>query len=116
VGLSGVYDVQAEYDYWQAQGVYPEVLVDVMGGEERLAAASPIRYVRPDLPPILLIHGDEDETVPVAIATAFYAALQEAGVPSTLTIYAGSGHTDFLFAALTEERAPLITDLADFVR
>jgi acetyl esterase/lipase len=116
VGMSGVYDTRAEYDYWQAQGVYPEVLVDVMGGEERFAAASPIRYVRPGLPPILLIHGDEDETVPVGIATAFHTALQEAGAPSTLKIYAGSGHTDFLFAALTEERASLIADLAAFVR
>lgn len=116
VGLSGVYDTQAEYDYWQAQGVYPEVLVDVMGGEERFAAASPISYVRPELPQVLLIHGDEDETVPVGIATAFHAALQAVGASSTLTVYAGSGHTDFLFAALTAERAPLIVDLVAFVR
>lgn len=116
VGLSGPYDIQAEYDYWQAKGTYPEVLVEVMGGPDHFEAASPTSYVRADLPAILLIHGKKDETVPVEISAEFHAALQAAGADAALNVYDDSGHTDFLFAALAEEQAPLIVDLADFVR
>ncbi|MEJ2209276.1 MAG: alpha/beta hydrolase [Anaerolineae bacterium] len=116
IGMSGVYDVQAEYDYWVEQGAYPEVIVEVMGGEERFAPASPIEYVRPDLPPVLLIHGDRDETVPVSIATAFHAALLSVGADSELEVYDGRGHADYLFAALAQDGSRLVTDIAAFVR
>jgi len=116
VGMSGVYDVQAEYDFWLSQGTYPEVIVEVMGGEENLLQASPIHYVRPDLPPVLLLHGERDETVPLGIATGFHAALQSAGAASELEVYAGLGHADYLFAALAEARPRLVVDIAAFVR
>jgi len=115
VGMSGVYDVQAEHDFWLAKGETPRVMLEVMGGRENLAQASPIRYVGTDLPPILLIHGEQDETVPVSIAAGFHAALQAAGAQSELKVYAGAGHTDYLFAALSEEQPRLVMDLADFV-
>jgi acetyl esterase/lipase len=116
VGMSGVYDVQAEYDYWLTQGTFPRVIVEVMGGEDNFLQASPIHYVRPGLPPILLIHGQEDETVPLSIATDFHAALQAAGATSSLVAYPGLGHADYLFAALSQERAQLVADITAFVR
>jgi acetyl esterase/lipase len=116
VGMSGVYDVQAEYDYWLAQGTFPRVIVEVMGGEDNFGRASPLHYVHGGLPPILLIHGEKDGTVPLSIATAFHAALQAAGATSELEVYAGLGHADYLFAALSQERPRLVTDIAVFVR
>jgi len=116
IGMSGVYDVQAEYDYWVERGTYPEVIVEVMGGQESFAPASPLEYARPGLPPVLLIHGDRDETVPVSITTAFHAALLSAGADSDLDVYAGLGHADYLFAALSQERPRLVADIAAFVR
>jgi acetyl esterase/lipase len=116
VGMSGVYDVQAEYDFWQAQGEHPRLIEEVMGGQQNFGQASPLRYVRRDLPPILLIHGDRDKTVPFSIATEFQAALEGAGAESELSVYAGQGHTDYLFAGLAEERSRLIAELAGFVR
>jgi acetyl esterase/lipase len=115
VGMSGVYDVQAEYDFWQAKGSHPRVIEEVMGGQQNFGQASPLGYVRRDLPPILLIHGDRDKTVPFSIATAFQAALEDVGAESELSVYAGQGHTDYLFAGLTEERSRLIAELAGFV-
>jgi acetyl esterase/lipase len=115
IGMSGVYDIQAEYEYWAARGSTPEVMLEVMGGQQNFEQASPVRHVRPDLPPTLLIHGDEDETVPVGISTGFYKALQEASAPSTLTVYTGAGHSDYLFAALAEDRARVVSDIAEFV-
>jgi acetyl esterase/lipase len=116
VGMSGVYDIRAEYDYWLARGTYPRVIVEVMGGETNFRQASPLHHVRADLPPILLIHGDRDETVPLGITTQFHAALQAVGAASELEIFTGQGHADYLFAALSQESPQLVADIAAFVR
>ena len=116
IGLSGVYDVRAEYDYWANKGSEPKVILEVMGGEQHFAQASPITYVRADLPPILLIHGDEDRTVPVEIAMNLQEALETAGIQSRLKLYRNAGHSDFLFRGLADESAPIVTDIADFVQ
>ena len=116
IGISGPYDIRAEYDYWMAKGTYPEVLVEVMGGQERFEAASPSSYIRAGVPPTLLIHGRKDETVPVEISEALYANLQAVGANAALAVYDDAGHTDFLFSALTDAQARLVVDLVSFVR
>jgi acetyl esterase/lipase len=116
IGLSGPYDIQAEYDYWVAKGATPEVMEDVMGGQQNFAAASPVSHVRADLPPLLIIHGVDDETVPVEISTQFHAALLDAGASSELIIYTDAGHSDYLFAALTDDSSRLVRDIGEFVR
>jgi acetyl esterase/lipase len=116
IGMSGVYDVQTEYDFWAAKGPRPMLIEKVMGGPDRFAVASPIDHVRADLPPILLIHGEQDRTVPASIAVAFEAALQAAGARSELKIYPGAGHTDYLFAAISAEQSRVVDDVTGFVR
>jgi acetyl esterase/lipase len=54
-----------------------------MGGtvEARIyREASPISYVTADDPPVLLMHGEADETVPIKQSEAMEAALRKAGV------------------------------------
>lgn len=115
LGMSGVYDVQREHQFWQAKGKPPVVMEAVMGGKDHYAAASPLTYVRPGLPPTLLIHGDQDETVPVDMAESFSAALRAAGTEVELKIYPGAGHSDYLFAALSRDGGGLVADIAAFV-
>ncbi len=55
-------------------------------------AASPITQVGPAAPPTLLIHGDADETVPLAQSVAMQAALGKAGVPVKLVTVPGGAH------------------------
>ncbi len=55
-------------------------------------AASPLHYVSKDDPPFLIIHGDEDATVPVDQSREFAAALKAAGVETMLDVVAGRGH------------------------
>lgn len=116
LGLSGVYDIQAEYDHWQAKGVTPKVILGVTGGQHNFRQASPIHHVRPELPPTLLIHGDEDETVPAQISIDMQTALQAAGASSVLVIYPEAGHSDYLFAALIGESARIVDDITGFVQ
>jgi acetyl esterase/lipase len=55
--------------------------------------ASPMTYVDRTDPPFLLIHGTDDQTVPVAQTEQFDAALRKAGVPVTKLIIPGVGHS-----------------------
>jgi acetyl esterase/lipase len=57
-----------------------------------VARANPISYVTPDDPPFLIMHGDRDRTVPLNQSELLHAALQKAGVESTLVVVPGSGH------------------------
>jgi acetyl esterase/lipase len=53
---------------------------------------SPIYYVRSNLPPILIYHGDADRLVPLDQSQRFQAAAQELGSPVELVIHHGGSH------------------------
>jgi acetyl esterase/lipase len=54
--------------------------------------ASPVTHVSADDAPMLLMHGDADETVPFEQSELMDAALRQAGVEVTLLRIAGAGH------------------------
>jgi pimeloyl-ACP methyl ester carboxylesterase len=56
------------------------------------AEASPVTYVDGDDPPVLLIHGDADEIVPVSQAQTLAARLREHQVEVEYVEIAGGGH------------------------
>jgi acetyl esterase/lipase len=53
---------------------------------------SPIYYVRSNLPPILIYHGDVDTLVPLDQSQRFQAAAQKLGCQVELVIHHGGGH------------------------
>jgi acetyl esterase/lipase len=57
---------------------------DAPGREELAARVSPMTYVRKEVPPILTIHGDADETVPYEHGAHLTRALQQAGATAEL--------------------------------
>ena len=58
----------------------------------RYRDASPVAYASSDDPPLLLIHGDADETVPFEQSEAFEGALRSAGAEAQLIRVPGGGH------------------------
>ena len=64
------------------------VLIDPAAYRE----ASPITYVTPDDPPLLLIHGDADPVVPFQQSELMLAALEGQGVETRLIRIPGGGH------------------------
>ncbi|HXN25393.1 MAG TPA: alpha/beta hydrolase [Candidatus Dormibacteraeota bacterium] len=54
--------------------------------------ASPINYVKPNLPPVLLIHGTADKSVPYAQSQNFQARLKSAGVSCELITIESASH------------------------
>ncbi len=63
--------------------------------EEVGRRASPLTYVRSELPPILTIHGDADPVVPYGHALRLKEALDQAGVPNELVTVPGGKHGGF---------------------
>jgi pectinesterase len=57
-----------------------------------LREISPINYVKPGLPPFLLIQGTADRSVPYEQSVSFQAKLKEAGVPCELVTIQGAPH------------------------
>ncbi len=54
--------------------------------------ASPITYVHSKFPPTLLVHGNQDTTVPVNASINLYQALTKTGAQAELHIYEGAPH------------------------
>lgn len=88
IGLSGPYDISQ----------VPEVASALVGTSPdddpgSWAAANPVDRadLRPDVP-VLLLHGDADETVPVEFTTQFADALEEGGHPTTVEVVPGVDH------------------------
>ena len=63
--------------------------------QEIAKRVSPLEYVRAGLPPILMIHGDADPTVPYQHSVRLKEALDKAGVPNQLYTVAGGHHGGF---------------------
>jgi acetyl esterase/lipase len=64
---------------------------------------SPISYVRPSLPPILMLHGDQDPTVPYSESVHLHKLLDEAHQPNQLYTIPGGKHG--MFGKDADERA-----------
>lgn len=65
--------------------------------QELVAMANPVRYVHPAVPPILLMHGDRDNYVPLASSERLHSALIAKSVPAYLHVIPGGHHNAFLW-------------------
>lgn len=59
---------------------------------EEVQRANPVTYATGDDPPMLLMHGELDQAVPYNQSELLHAALQRAGVDSTLYMVKGADH------------------------
>jgi len=55
-------------------------------------SGSPLFHVKAGDPPMLLVHGDADDLVPIAQSKVFDEALTKAGVPHELLVVKNAGH------------------------
>ena len=74
---------------------------------EAAQRASPLAHVSADDPPFLLVHGNGDQTIPVAQSVRLDAALRAAGVESSLVVLEGIGHKPTLDRSSPAGRALL---------
>jgi acetyl esterase/lipase len=66
---------------------------DPVAGEEKIGPEiSPVTYVTKDDTPVLLIHGDKDQLVPLQQSQWFQSKMQAVKVPCKLVVKPGAGH------------------------
>jgi len=74
-------------------GCFSNVTTMVFGNNQTLMRlASPMNYIRQNAPPLLLIQGMNDSTVPMSQAVEFYNALAAAGDRTQLIMVQNMGH------------------------
>lgn len=69
-----------------------DLLLGTSPSQETIEHWSPERQVSGDTPPVFLLHATDDESVVVENSRVFYRALQAAGIPADLHLYAEGGH------------------------
>ena len=84
----------------------------IQDNQQRARRANPISYVTPDDPPMLHMHGELDQSVPFNQSELLHAALEEAGVDSTLYMVKSADHGFRNMMGDTPET--LIDRVADF--
>ncbi len=60
--------------------------------EEIITIASPMTYITADDPPFMILHGDQDDVVPIRQSERLHEALTAEGVPSTFITVENAGH------------------------
>ncbi|GCE14801.1 alpha/beta hydrolase [Tengunoibacter tsumagoiensis] len=95
VDLSGLTDLQKLGDWYDAPTSFVSRFLGGSAQEmvQLARQANPISYVNWDVPPFLIIHGDQDEAVPYTQAELLAAALKEVGGDVTLKLLPGENHT-----------------------
>lgn len=118
-------DVQAVASLW---GVSDLTRADLGPGDQRKlpsifgksstwAAASPIHYVRPGLPPFIFVHGNLDRDVPPRQSKRMNRALLAQGVTSSVIIVAYAGHQlKPAGGAISPSLGTLVNDVVSFFK
>mmetsp|Transcript_23232 Transcript_23232/g.41956 ORF Transcript_23232/g.41956 Transcript_23232/m.41956 type:complete len:430 (-) Transcript_23232:44-1333(-) len=132
VGISGPFDLLGLAEHFHTRGLDRRVLSSIF--EAKLAAFSPTSTAKAwleqrrkmeeaheplpasKLPPVLLVHGTGDVSVPAENAVELAEALQAAGARTVgLKLYEGKSHTDPIIEDPMSGDDPLIEDLAYLV-
>ncbi|MCL6505593.1 MAG: alpha/beta hydrolase [Bryobacteraceae bacterium] len=84
INVYGITDVADQIQGTNQRPYALEWIPDQPGRLELARRLSPLTYVRRDVPPILTIHGDADETVPYEHGVRLTKALRDAGADAQL--------------------------------
>ena len=111
--LRGAVGLAGPYDFLPFTEAY---LNDVFGPPVDFARSQPINYVRPDAPPLLLMHGLRDKRVSPNNTRSLTAALQAIGGRVTTQYFPQAGHGDLVAAFSPARQAlPVLPDILKFI-
>lgn len=109
IGLAGPYDFMP---------ITAPDMRDMFGPPERFELAQPVTFVDGDNPPLLLLHGEDDESVRVRNTRRLAAAVAKAGGPVETVIYPEMSHA-WIVATLASPlrgQSDVLEQVAGFVR
>ncbi|MFA6468907.1 MAG: alpha/beta hydrolase [Bacteroidota bacterium] len=91
----GVSDIGEQVEHWHSESFMEKLVGDTSKKEAIYKSCSPMTYVNSSTPPVLTVHGDEDNTVPFSQAVMLHNALRANDVMNTLIVIKGKRHGDF---------------------
>jgi acetyl esterase/lipase len=94
VSLAGNVDLAQVRDLHLGDDAARRFLGDAPDDAKSWADADPARH--PPRVPVILLHGDADETVPLQVSESYLAATQGRGAPVSLRRIPGAGHFDLI--------------------
>jgi acetyl esterase/lipase len=95
VNWFGIGDVADLIDGPNARNYAREWFGSMNNTEQLAKQLSPVNYVRAGLPPIITIHGENDDVAPYSHAVRLHSLLEKAGVPNKLITIKGRKHGGF---------------------
>jgi acetyl esterase/lipase len=107
IGIAGPYDFLP----------FTDPKIKAVFSKSDAAESQPINYVRPHLPPLLLLTGDSDKDVLPRNARNLTAKLLEEGDDVTMHVYPNTAHVGIALALASgfHNKAPTLNDIAEFV-
>ena len=112
VNWFGISDVADLLDGPNAKNYTREWFGSMSNADQLAKQVSPINYVRAGLPPIITIHGENDDVAPYNHSVRLHAALDKAGVPNQLVTIRGRKHGGFN----RDEMASSYASIREFLR
>jgi dipeptidyl aminopeptidase/acylaminoacyl peptidase len=91
----GISDVAELLDGPNAKNYAREWFGSMSNAEPLAKQLSPVNNVRPGLPPIITIHGENDDVAPYSGSVRLHALLDKAKVPNQLVTIRGRKHGGF---------------------
>ncbi len=109
IGLAGPYDF-IPFDVPATQ--------DAFGVAPDPQATQPVRFARPDAPPLLLLWGTDDTTVGPRNIASLERAMRQVGGQVEAKSYPNVDHVEIMLALSRpfRSKAPVLADVANFVR
>lgn len=93
VGYVGVYDLRLMHSEGDVrQYLYGRAFLDRIIGNDQLHSASPVAFAERIKVPVMLVHGGEDQRVPISHAERMRRALREAGNEPEWLVERREGH------------------------
>jgi prenylcysteine alpha-carboxyl methylesterase len=103
VGVSGAYNLVTLADHLHRRGLYRNMFSAIMSGPDgspmldKLSPSEVAARLSKEaarlLPPVLLLHGTADRSVPIENAEEYYKVLVKSGVSAQMKAYIGKTHT-----------------------
>ncbi|MBG1232108.1 alpha/beta hydrolase [Aestuariivirga litoralis] len=112
-GIKGVALLSTPADFKLCQS---RIAQDVFGHVQDFDATQPVNYVRPDVPPFLLLHTKVDHMCRAYNSVSLHKRLRAAGATSKLRLYKDCSHVGILLALAKPFRhyAPALNDMLEF--
>lgn len=121
IGVSGPYDLPQLLQFLRDERNYNGAeVIAAMGGTRNLQAVSPVQHIPPAgaMCRSLLLHGEDDKTVPAQSSRDLFTAMQANALPVELHVYPKTGHSEILLygsGKKAETPGHLLYDMVRFI-